>query len=331
MKLFYLAVAFLFVFPVYSQAETAETAEKAEIQVEKHPEEIKKEKEKFIEITEKVSLIVIKNTDTVIYRTVNITPTEIVVLEFPEGVLLDGDPASSVAVGHDAILKTDIVPSPLVVKVTAMLNEIDLNSNLQIKLNCGITVIFNFRITLPEKASNRIIFTYPEYSEKNKKEKDAFLELKLKLQKEHEAAMKKVKDESNKLRVQGNVKGFSEFYMCNEYINRSEENLVFLTSTRICKWGGKKDKGGDVYINFYIKNRYRNFFYIKDVKVYGLKGDSKIPLENAQVFLEKFGIQFDEVLNGAIGFELDEYYKQYRIELEEEAGKKRIIFVNVGF
>lgn len=295
------------------------------------PEEIRKPDEKFIEITEKVSLITMKNTDTVIYRTVNITPTEIVVLEFPEGVLLDSDPDSSIAVGHDAILKTDLVPSPLTVKVTALINEVDLNSNLQIKLNCGITVIFNFRITTPEKASNRIIFTYPEYSEKNKKEKDAFLELKVKLQKEHDQAMQKLKEEANKLRIQGNVKGFSEFYMCNEYINRSEEDLVFLTSTRICKWGGKKDKGGDVYINFYIKNRYRNFFYVKEVRVYGLKGDSSVQIDNSQVYLEKFGIQFDEVLNGAIGFELDEYYKQYRIVLEEEAGKKRTIEVTVGF
>lgn len=301
------------------------------LNAQEQPQEQVTQTEKFIEITEKVSVIKMLSTDTVIYRKVNITPTEVVVLEFPEGVLLDGDPSGSIAVGHDAILKTDVVPSPLVVKVTAMINEVDLNSNLQIKLNCGITVIFNFVITLPEKASNRIIFTYPEFTEKNKKEKDSFLALKLKLHKEHETAMKKVKDEANKLRVAGNAKGFSEFYMCNEYVNRSEESLVFLTSTRICKWGGKKDKGGDVYINFYIKNRYRNFFYVKDIKVYGLKGDSKIPIDNVQVFLEKFGIQFDEVLNGAVGFELDEYYTQYRLELEEEAGKKRVIFVNVGF
>ena len=265
------------------------------------------------------------------YRKVNITPTEIVVLEFPDGILLDGDPSSSIAIGHDAILKAEVVPSPLVVKVTAMINEVDYNSNLQIKLNCGITVIFNFVITLPDKASNRIIFTYPEFQEKNKKEKDAFLALKVKLQQEHEQALKKLQLEKDKIRIAGNVKGFSEFYMCNEYINRSEKDLVFFTSTRICKWGGKKDKGGDVYINFYIKNRYRNFFYVKQVKVYGLKGDTKVEIDNQQVFLEKYGIQFDEVLNGAVGFQLDDYYKQYRIELEEEAGKKRIISVDVGF
>ncbi|MDX9727444.1 MAG: hypothetical protein RBT38_13770, partial [Bacteroidales bacterium] len=74
------------------------------------------EPEKFIEITEKVSVIKMLSTDTVIYRKVNITPTEVVVLEFPEGVLLDGDPSGSIAVGHDAILKTDVIPSPLVVK-----------------------------------------------------------------------------------------------------------------------------------------------------------------------------------------------------------------------
>ena len=298
-------------------------SETADVLPDKKPE--------FIEIKEKVSVIEMKSTDTVIYRKVNITPTEIVVLEFPDGILLDGDPSSSIAIGHDAILKAEVVPSPLVVKVTAMINEVDYNSNLQIKLNCGITVIFNFVVTLPDKASNRIIFTYQEFTEKNKKEKDAFLALKVKLQQEHEQALKKLKAESDRIRIAGNVKGFSEFYMCNEYINRSEKDLVFFTSTRICKWGGKKDKGGDVYINFYIKNRYRNFFYVKQVKVYGLKGESKVEIENQQVFLEKYGIQFDEVLNGAVGFQLDEYFKQYRIELEEEAGKKRIIHVDVGF
>lgn len=305
----------------------AQEAEQAAAQ----PQPEAEKKPEFIEITEKVSVIKMQNTDTVIYRKVNITPTEIVVLEFPDGILLDGDPSSSIAIGHDAILKAEVVPSPLVVKVTAMINEVDYNSNLQIKLNCGITVIFNFVITLPDKASNRIIFTYPEFQEKNKKEKDAFLALKVKLQQEHEQALKKLQLEKDKIRIAGNVKGFSEFYMCNEYINRSEKDLVFFTSTRICKWGGKKDKGGDVYINFYIKNRYRNFFYVKQVKVYGLKGDTKVEIDNQQVFLEKYGIQFDEVLNGAVGFQLDDYYKQYRIELEEEAGKKRIISVDVGF
>lgn len=298
-------------------------SETADVLPDKKPE--------FIEIKEKVSVIEMKSTDTVIYRKVNITPTEIVVLEFPDGILLDGDPSSSIAIGHDAILKAEVVPSPLVVKVTAMINEVDYNSNLQIKLNCGITVIFNFVVTLPDKASNRIIFTYQEFTEKNKKEKDAFLALKVKLQEEHEQALKKLKAEADRIRIAGNVKGFSEFYMCNEYINRSEKDLVFFTSTRICKWGGKKDKGGDVYINFYIKNRYRNFFYVKSVKVYGLQGETKVEIENQQVFLEKYGIQFDEVLNGAVGFQLDDYYKQYRIELEEEAGKKRIISVDVGF
>ena len=286
---------------------------------------------KFEEIKEKVSLIVMKSSDNVIYRTVNITPTEVVVLEFPKGVLLDGDPASSIAIGHDAILQTDLVPSPLVIKVTALQNQVNLNSNLQVKLNCGITIIFNFRITLPDKASNRIIFTYPEWTEKNAKQRDELLELKVKLQKEHTRAMEKVKAEAAKMRVSSNTKSFSEFFMCNEYVNRSEENLVFFTSTRICKFGGKRDMGGDIYINFYIKNRYRNFFYVKSIKVYGLNGEQKVPIDGVEVHLEKYGIQFDEVLNGAVGFMLDEYYRQYVIELEEEAGKKRKIQVTVGF
>jgi hypothetical protein len=286
---------------------------------------------KYIEIKEKVSVIKLTTADTVVYRTINITPTEVVVLEFPEGILLGGNPETAIAVGHDAILQTDIVPSPLVVKVTALVNQVGINSNLQIKLNCGITVIFNFKVTTPDIASNRVIFSYPEFTAKSKHQKDELLALKLKLQKQQKEALNKVKKESNKLRIQGNAKGFSEFYMCNEYVNREEENLVFFTSTRICKWGGKRDRGGDVYINFYIKNRYRNFFYVKGVKVYGLQGDSKVLIEDSQVFLEKYGIQFDEVLNGAVGFMLDEYYQQYQIEVEEEAGKKRKIAVTVGF
>lgn len=306
-------------------------------------EEEKPKDKRFIPIKEKIAVIELKTSDTVLYRTVNITPTEIFVIEFPENMLLDGDVNTAIAVGHSKIIKPEVVPSPLQIRVKAISNQLGANSNLQIKTNAGITIIFDFIITERDEASNRIIFSFPELTNKNKKDRDSFLALKVKLQQEHKAEMDKLKEEANKMRIEGNVKGFSEFFMCNEYINREHQDLVFLTSTRICKWGGKQDKGGDVYINFYVKNRYRNFFYVKDVKVYGLKGDTEIPIERRSLWLEKaqtekeinttiaYGIQFDEVLNGAVGFELDEYYKQYILELEEEAGKKRKIRITVGF
>ena len=63
----------------------AQEAEQAAAQ----PQPEAEKKPEFIEITEKVSVIKMQNTDTVIYRKVNITPTEIVVLEFPDGILLE--------------------------------------------------------------------------------------------------------------------------------------------------------------------------------------------------------------------------------------------------
>lgn len=296
---------------------------------EKTTEEITKKE--IPTITEKISVIELTTADTVIYRNVNIAPTEVLVLEFPEGIQLSGDVSQALAIGHDSIIKADVIPSPLIIKVTALQYQVGLNTNLQIKTNAGITMIFNFKTEDPKKSSNRIIFTFPEYTNQMKKDRDSFLQLKLKLQEEYNEKVKQLDTEAEKLRIKGNTKGFSEFYMCNDYVNREQQDLVFFTSTRICKWGGKKDKGGDVYINFYIKNRFKNFFYIKDVKVYGLQGDSRIPIESRELFLEKYGIQFDEVLNGAVGFKLDDYYRQYVIELHEEAGKKRIISVTVGF
>ncbi len=302
-----------------------------------------KKQKKFPTIKSKVAIIKLKTSDTIIYRTVNITPTEVLVIEFPKGMLLDGNVNTAIAVGHTGIIQPKVVPSPLQIRIKAMTNQLGADSNLQIKTNAGITIIFDFIITERNIASNRIIFTFPELTNRQEKEKDAFLALKVKLQQEQQQEMKKIKEQANKLRIAGNTKGFSEFFMCNEYVNREQKDLVFFTSTRICKWGGKQNKGGDIYINFYIKNRYRNFFYVKDVKVYGLKGDSKIPIEDRSLWLEKaqkgnkientlaYGIQFDEVLRGAVGFELQEYYKQYIIELQEESGKKRIIRLTVGF
>ena len=323
MKLF-LSLVFIMLFSFVSSAEEAEEIKKNE--------EVQKEekKEEAIKIEKKISLIELKSTDTIIYRSVDISPTEMFVMEFPKGIGLDGSAASAIAVGHDQIIKVDLIPSPLTVKVAALQNIPELKTNLQIKLNCGITVIFNFRI-VAENAASRVIFSYPEYEQQLEKDKDAFLALKVKLQKEYEEKVKKLVEDADKLRIKKNTKGFSEFYMCNDFINRQQDDRVFFTSTRICKWGGQKDKGGDVYINFYIKNRYRNFFYVKDVKVYGLVGDSKVPIESRELYLEKYGIKFDEVLNGAVGFKLDDYYRRYIIELEEESGKKRVIPIMIGF
>ena len=67
------------------------------------------EKAKFISITEKVAVITITNSDTVIYRTVNIALGEVFVFEFPENISLTETPT----VGDAGLLKIEVETEPL--------------------------------------------------------------------------------------------------------------------------------------------------------------------------------------------------------------------------
>jgi len=284
--------------------------------------------ERFIPITEKVATIELKNSDTVIYRTVGIAIGEVLVLEFPEGVTLVGDPV----VGDHALLKAEVEVSPLAVKVWALPfpgvaeNEMwGLNTNLQLKTNVGITFIINFRVSEPAKASNRVIFTYPEFTAKQKAMQDTLIELKNKLHEEHKKAMAEVDKLAEQKKLELLTREFGEFFMCNTYRNREEEDLVFLSSDRICKVGPET-----ILINFLVKNRYRNYFYLKEVKVYALQGGAEVEMD-AFYWVDKYGIKFDEVLKGAVGFTIKDYTPQYVIEVTEESGKMRRIRLTVGF
>jgi len=284
--------------------------------------------ERFIPITDKVATIELTESDTVLYRTVGIAIGEVLVLEFPEGVTLAGDPV----IGDNALLKAEVEVNPLAIKVWALPfqgvaeNEMwGLNTNLQLKTNVGITFIINFKIQPPDKASNRIVFTYPAFSAKQKAMQDQFIVLKNKLQEEHKKAMAEVDAIAERRKLEFLTREFGEFFVCNTYKNREERELVFLSSDRICKVGPET-----ILINFVIKNRYRNYFYLKEVKAYAVQGGAEVEMD-AYYWVDKYGIRFDESLKGAIGFKIKDYTPEYRIEIVEESGKMRTIKLTVGF
>ncbi len=292
------------------------------------PKEEKKPDTRFIPITDKVASIELKTTDTIIYRTVNIGIGEVLVMEFPAGILLDGDPV----IGDAALLRAEIEANPLAVKVWALpfqgVSESEmwgLNTNLQLKTNIGITFIINFKVEAVEKASNRIIFTYPEFTAKQKAQQDSLIELKNKLNEEHKKAMGEVDKLADQKKLEMLTKEFGEFFMCNTYKNREEKELVFLSSDRICKVGPET-----ILINFVVKNRYRNYFYIKDVKVFAVQGGSEVEMDSVY-YVDKYGINFDESLKGGVGFKIKDYTPEYLIEITEESGKLRTIRLKVGF
>ncbi len=283
----------------------------------------------------KIAEIEVSSDDRVIYKTVDVSIGEVLVLEFPEDVSLEEKPV----LGDAALLKVEIETSPLRVKVWGLLfadlpetRMYGLNTNLQISLNTGTSLIINFRIAPSSEATSRIIFTFPYFTKQRREVQEMLISMRNKLEKNYRKKMDELESLAQKRKKEMITRSFSEFFYCNTYRSRSQNKLVFLMSDRICKIGGEKEEGGEVYINFIVKNRYRNYFYIGDVRVYALKNSGKIPLEH-EVFLEKYGIKFDEVLNGAVGFSLDkdDYAPEYIIEIVEEAGKQRKISLKVGF
>ena len=291
-----------------------------------------KDKSKFIPITEKVAVITIQNSDTVIYRTVNIALGEVFVFEFPENISLTETPT----VGDAGLLKIEVETDPLKMKVWGLMFEeaseealmYGLSSNVQFKINSGQTFIFNFVIEPSDEASNRIIFSYPEWETSNKAVNKHLEMLRKELEAKYEKRMKEIEKEVDKSMIGMMAKSFSEFFQCSSYSARTEENLVFLRSDRICKIG----KEALITLNFSVKNRYRQRFHIDSVKVYSTKG-GKVEIDNAQYHIDKFSMQFDEIVNGGIAFKIndEDYSREYIIEVNESAGKKRKLELKVSF
>jgi len=291
-----------------------------------------KDKSKFIPITEKVAVITIQNSDTVIYRTVNIALGEVFVFEFPENISLTETPT----VGDAGLLKIEVETDPLKMKVWGLMFEeaseealmYGLSSNVQFKINSGQTFIFNFVISPSEDASNRIIFSYPEWETSNKAVNRHLEMLRKELEAKYEKRMKEIEKEVDKSMIGIMAKSFSEFFQCSSYSARTEENLVFLRSDRICKIG----KEALITLNFSVKNRYRQRFHIDSVKIYSTKG-GKVEIDNAQYHIDKFSMQFDEIVNGGIAFKIndEDYSREYIIEVNESAGKKRKLELKVSF
>lgn len=289
---------------------------------------VQKKDERFVPITDKVATIELKSSDTVIYRTANIGIGEALVLEFPDGIVLAGNPV----VGDNALLKIEVEVNPLMLKVWSLpfqgVSESEMwgiNTNLQIRTNVGVTIIINFVVQSVDKASNRIIFTYPEFSAKQKDMQDQFIVLKNALQEEHKKAMADVEKIAERRKLEMLTREFGEFFMCNSYKNREETELVFLQSDRICKVGPET-----ILINFVVKNRYRNYFYLDQVKVFAVQGGNEVEMTSFY-WVDKYGIKFDEALKGAIGFTIKDYTVSYIIEITEQSGKLRKIRLEVGF
>ena len=290
------------------------------------------EKEKFIPIAEKVAVITIHNSDTVIYRTVNIALGEVFVFEFPENISLTETPT----VGDAGLLKIEVETEPLKMKVWGLMfseapNEslmYGISSNVQFKINSGQAFIFKFVISPSAEAGNRIIFSYPEWENSNKAVNKHLEKLRKELEEKYEKRMKDIKKEIDRNMIGMMAKSFSEFFQCSSYSARTEEDLVFLRSDRICKIG----KDALVTVNFSVKNRYRQRFHIESVKIYSTKG-GKVEIDNAQYHIDKFSMQFDEIVSGGIAFKIsdDDYSREYIIEVNESAGKKRKLELKVSF
>ncbi len=290
------------------------------------------EKAKFIPITEKVAVITISSSDTVIYRTVNIALGEVFVFEFPENISLTETPT----VGDAGLLKIEVETEPLKMKVWGLMFSeapeealmYGLSSNVQFKINSGQAFIFNFVISPTEDASNRIIFSYPEWETSNKAVNKHLEMLRKELEEKYEKRMKEIKKEIDKSMIGMMAKSFSEFFQCSSYSARTEEELVFLRSDRICKIG----KDALVTVNFSVKNRYRQRFHIESVKIYSTKG-GKVEIDNAQYHIDRFSMQFDEIVSGGIAFKIsdEDYSREYIIEVNESAGKKRKLELKVSF
>jgi hypothetical protein len=183
-------------------------------------------------------------------------------------------------------------------------------------------------ISPSDEASNRIIFSYPEWETSNKAVNRHLEMLRKELETKYEKRMKEIEKEVDKSMIGMMAKSFSEFFQCSSYSARTEENLVFLRSDRICKIG----KEALVTLNFSVKNRYRQRFHIDSVKIYSTKG-GKVEIDNAQYHIDKFSMQFDEIVNGGIAFKIsdEDYSREYIIEVNESAGKKRKLELKVSF
>lgn len=285
--------------------------------------------EQWKTVTDKIYTHQLSNKDTYVYLRVNAAIGESLILEFPEGISLVGDPI----IGDLLLLRVETSPSPLLIKVWALLfqgvpeNQMyNIKSNIQFRLNTGMTIILNVIVSPPEHASNRIVFDYPEWQTGMKGIQKILSELKTKLQTEYDNKNKELDATVERRAFEREAEQFAEFYMCNSYSNRTEDKLVFLGSDRICRLGDDT-----ILINFIVKNRKKQYFYVKEVLVFQLNGESRVPVTDAYIHLPKTGLKFDEFLEGAIGIKSKDYTTNYAIQVVEEGGLKRTLTLDVGF
>lgn len=289
----------------------------------------------FLESTNlngKIRRVILSKEDKTVYQSLPVSIGEVVVFSFPSNVSLKSLPV----IGDSALVRVEIEQNPLRMRLWGMPLPgmsaemmVGQSSNMQFSTSSGQSFIFKIVITSRDKSLNRVEISYPAWEKEHlKRETERVL-----YKKEVEESLKKrfesLTHESENRLKEILSKSFAEFFQCNNYMVRRENNLIFFSSDRICKIG----VNGFITVNFRIKNRARKRFHIDTVKIYAIREGSRVEVDFPTLFLQKYSMLFDEVISGGLSFKImeDEYAERYELELQESAGNQRVLKIPVSF
>ncbi len=289
-----------------------------------------------ITIKDKVFNYNIKMQDKTLYFKALVAIGRAATISFPDDIKIVGTPT----IGNDKMLRDQIIPAPLELKIWGMkfkedTDELEMEGqscNYTVKLNTGQTLVFEITIVAPQFAVSVINFSFSEFEKQIGEVKKYWIEKEAELKKKEDEIRANIRKEAVKEALGIIAEDFGNYYMCNFYDVRgnSGKELVFFMSDRICKYGDDK-----FTVNFVVRNGSRQYFFVEDVKIYknSADGTQEGEIAGAVVKMSKKGLLYDEEAKGGISFILPktEYSRSYTLELIENTGRLIKIPIEIGF
>jgi hypothetical protein len=255
---------------------------------------------------------------------------EVVAVELPVNVEIVGQ----LAVGNKACFETkrrDDSSGILIwpkapegagrIDPTQLLGE---KTNLQIRLDAGITVLVKVKISRPETSVQRLVLTFPEREQETTYVRRQLLAQTKKLEEEYQKRKEGLHEEVVVEARRSMARAVLERIHCNDLRERAERGLLIVTASQICRIGEV------VYVKFEILNRARDLFDLESVKVIAADSGKQTELvAGVELGRGASGVQlgFDGSEKGIVYFIVAEgaSASEYMLQVTENGGKKRVV------
>jgi hypothetical protein len=249
----------------------------------------------------------------------------VLVIQFPEGESLNGDPA----IGNAALFNFKLQKDPLLLMLWPTIPEgsqltsddvLGETSNVQINLASGTNILMELRIA--EKSCQRVIFRDPERTKTEALRKKLRKEVRNELEAAFEARRQALDSEACGKALSLVARGMMKRIHCTDLSDREMADLLVVRATRICHIGDH------VFIDLSVHNRARDLFALGKIEALSVESDKMRSLDAVVEWRRGSPqLKFDQQARAVAVFPVSEETaaSEYAVRVTENAGKKRIV------